>query len=220
MTPGHGRNPFPIILSAPSGGGKTTIARRLLRDRTDLGYSVSCTTRPMRDGEVNGRDYYFLTQEEFIARRDADEFAEWAEVHGRLYGTLRSEIRRVLESGKHVIMDIDVQGAAKFSAYFPESVLVFLLPPSAEVMVERLTARKSESRDTLVTRLRTARAELGSVGHYHYVVVNDRLDDAVARVSSIIDAEMVRHDRVRELDRQVGGLLGQLEREIEVARSS
>lgn len=148
--------------------------------------------------------------------RSPAEFAEWAEVHGNFYGTLRSEVERVLETGQHVLMDIDVQGARQFHAAFPQTVLIFVLPPSGEVLKSRLTGRKSEDQAKLLVRLRNARAELGEVGRYHYVVVNDNLERAVDQVSAIIDAEGLRHDRVHEVEAQVEGLIAQLEQEIHV----
>jgi guanylate kinase len=168
-----------------------------LATRKDVGYSVSATTRAPREGEVDGRDYHFRTPADFRRGQAAGEFAESAEVHGHFYGTLRSEIERVLAEGRHVIMDIDVQGTKQFVAVFPESVLIFILPPSAEALVERLSARGTEDPKSLIRRLRSAKDELKAVDLYPYVVVNDRVDSAVAAISSIIDAEGVKRSRNR-----------------------
>ncbi len=208
-------NPFPIILSAPSGGGKTTIARELLRQRSDVGYSISCTTRLPRPGEVTGADYHFLTREEFLRRRAAGEFAESAEVHGNLYGTLRSEIARVLARGQHVVMDIDVQGARQMREAFPRVVTVFVLPPSGDVLLDRLRARKTESPEELVARLHSALLELRAVDEYEYIVVNDDLEHAVERVEAILDAEVVSRERVVGLTQQVQSLIERLNNEID-----
>jgi len=208
-------NPFPIILSAPSGGGKTSIARRLLALRDDVGYSVSCTTRAPRPREVDARDYYFLTPDEFLRRRLAGDFAESAEVHGNLYGTLRSEIDRVLGSGRHVVMDIDVQGARQIRQAFPASVTVFVLPPSGEELLDRLRKRKTESPQQLVSRLNSALQELRAVEEYEYIVVNDDLERAVRSVSAIVDAEVVSRERVSGLRQQVEQLILRLEAEVD-----
>jgi guanylate kinase len=208
-------NPFPVILSSPSGGGKTTIAKQLMKQRTDVGYSVSCTTRLPRAGEVDGKDYYFLSTGEMLAARERGEFAESAEVHGRMYGTLRREVDRVLGSGRHVLMDIDVQGAQQFVKAFPRSVLVFVLPPSVDVLMARLMARKSETHEALRIRLRSALNELQAIGAYDYVVINDSLEHAVAAVSSIIDAETHRRDRKEGIGEQVQELVDELTREID-----
>ena len=199
----------------PSGGGKTTIAKAILSGRKDIGYSVSCTTRQPRPGEIQGKDYYFISRTEFLTKREKGDFAESAEVHGNLYGTLRSEVLKVLESGRHVLMDVDVQGAVQFMRVFPQSVTIFVLPPSAEVLLERLRMRKTESAQELADRLQSALQELQSVDEYEYVVVNDNLDEAIKRIGSIIDAEVSSRERVVGLRTQVALLIDQLEREIE-----
>jgi guanylate kinase len=206
--------PFPVILSAPSGGGKTTIVRRLLEARDDLGYSVSATTRPPRAGEVDGQSYHFLTRTQFDAMVTRGEFAEHAIVHGNMYGTLRREVQRVLAAGKHVVMAIDVQGAAQFFAAFPEAVQIFVLPPSGATLLERLRGRGTEDRSTMAQRLRDALGELHMVDRYDYVVVNDVVDRAVAEVSSIIDAESLRRERSTSLAALVTEIAAVLEQEL------
>lgn len=180
---------FPIILSAPSGAGKTTIARRLLEVRQDVGYSVSATTRAPRPEEVDGVSYHFLSTDQFADAVRDGKFAEYAQVHGHMYGTLRSEVERVIAAGRHVVMDIDVQGATQFAASYPEAVRIFILPPSGETLVARLRDRGTEDRETIATRLRDAVVEIGLLHEFEYVVINDDLDCAVSQVACIIDAE-------------------------------
>ena len=207
-------NPFPLIISSPSGGGKTTITKLLLQRRSDVGYSVSATTRAPRNGEVHARDYFFVTKEEFAGMRERGDFAESAQVHGNWYGTLRREVDSVLRSDRHVLMDIDVQGARQFQSAYPESVMVFLLPPSAEALMRRLTSRQTESEEALRTRVRAAREELRAAVSYQYAVENDDLESAYGIVSSIIDAEAVRHARQPLLTARVTALVEELDRQL------
>ena len=181
--------PFLLVLSSPSGGGKTSIAKSLLQARDDLGYSVSATTRPMRNGEREGVDYYFLTREDFLRRVDAGEFLEWATYAGHLYGTLRSEIDRIFARGHAAVLDVEIEGARQIRASFPNSLHVFVLPPSAEVLVERLADRNTEPPAVIRERITCAADELAAVAEYDYAIVNEDLVLAVAQVAAILDAE-------------------------------
>ncbi len=206
---------FPLILSSPSGGGKTTIAKELLRRRSDVGYSISCTTRSARPGEVEGEDYYFISDSEFEAAVVRGDFAESAEVHGRRYGTLKSEVDRVLGSNRHVVMDIDVQGARQFAVAYPGSVLVFVIPPDAETMMARLRGRGTESGESLARRLKSALEELRAVVFYGYLVVNQELEESVNAVSSIVDSESKRLSRLESAHLRIGAMVTDLESELE-----
>jgi guanylate kinase len=202
--------PFLLVLSSPSGGGKTSIAKNLLQARDDLGYSVSATTRPMREGEREGMDYHFLSRDEFLRRREAGEFLESATYGGHLYGTLRSEIDALFARGRHAVLDIEIEGARQIRKNFPNSLHVFVLPPSAEVLVQRLTGRNTEARDVVRSRVTRAADELGAVTEYDYAIVNDDLVLAVAQVAAILDAEARRVSRQDTLD----GFIQRLRRDV------
>jgi guanylate kinase len=184
--------PFLLVLSSPSGGGKTTIARSLLQARDDLAYSVSATTRPMRAGEKDGVDYFFLPREEFLRRVEAGEFLEWATYGGNLYGTLRAEIERIFARGRTAVLDLEIEGARQLRASFPNSLHLFVLPPSAEVLVSRLAGRNTESPAVLRERITRAADELAAVAEYDYAIMNQDLVLAVAQVAAILDAEARR----------------------------
>lgn len=202
--------PFPLVLSSPSGGGKTTIMRTLLAARDDLGYSVSATTRPPRPDEKDGRDYFFLPRAEFERRVRDGEFVEWAEYGGELYGTLKSQLDAVMASGRHVVLDIEIHGAAEVKRLHPDAVLVFIVPPSAEELLRRLGGTTGTRAANLEKRLHQAVVELAEAGKYDYVVVNTDRTAAVAEVAAILDAEERRPRRNPELIEQ----LAQLGREI------
>ncbi len=202
--------PFLLVLSSPSGGGKTSIAKNLLQGRDDLGYSVSATTRPMREGERDGADYYFLSQEQFLQRRERGDFLESATYGGQLYGTLRSEIDRIFARARHAVLDIEIEGARQIRRSFPNSVHLFVLPPSAEVLVERLVGRRTEPAEVLRERIARAAQELDAVAEYDYAIVNDDLVVAVAQVAAILDAEARRVSRQDDL----GPFIARLKREV------
>jgi len=193
--------PFLLVLSSPSGGGKTSITKQLLQARDDLGYSVSATTRPMRPGERDGFDYHFISHDAFVRRRDADEFLEWASYAGELYGTLKSEIERILSKGRNAVLDIEIEGARQIRARFPNSLHLFVLPPSAEVLLGRLIGRDTEPASVIQERIGRAADELAAVSEYDFAIVNENLVVAVAQVAAILDAEARRVSRQDELPR-------------------
>ncbi len=197
---------FLIILSAPSGGGKSTILNEVLKQADDIDYSVSYTTRPPRGEEQNAVHYHFVDDAEFLRRREEGDFLEFACVFGRWYGTSISFIRARLAARRHVIMDIDVQGAAQISATDIPYVKIFIVPPSMEVLRERLVRRNTESEAEIAKRLKIAHDELRYIPKYDYLVVNDDLGQAVADVLSIVRAEENRVCRYRD---PVAGFLNQ-----------
>jgi guanylate kinase len=201
-----------LVLSAPSGGGKTTIAKKLLQVRPDLGYSVSATTRATRNGERDGVDYHFLSRAEFERRRKNGEFLEWAEYGAELYGTLKSEIDRIFGEGRHAVLDIEIDGARQIRKNFTNSLQVFVLPPSAEVLVERLTGRNTENPALLRKRLTRASDELAAVAEYDYAIVNESLDAAVAQVSAILDG--TAEDSLVSRQRNLPSLVERLRRDV------
>lgn len=188
--PDDSRSSFQVVvLSGPAGSGKTTIVHRLLRESpVKLRMSVSATTRPARDGETDGRDYYFLTDEQFQTARSRGEFLEWAEVHrtGFWYGTLRSELDRARDDGAWALLEVDVEGAMNVVRQYPGAVTIFLKTTSMQVYEQRLRDRASETEESIQRRLQTARDELESADRYRHVVVNDDLDRAVRDICGIL----------------------------------
>ena len=185
-----------LVLAGPSGSGKTTLARRMVSGRSGMRFSVSTTTRKARGTEVDGVDYEFVTEAEFDRMLAAGALAESAVVHGHRYGTTRRAIEESARAGKDVIMDVDVQGGMSIKRLFPQSVLVFVLPPSQKVLEERLRGRATDAPEVIETRLQNAIEELSWAPKYDYVVVNESLDEAVRQTRVIVEAERHRASRL------------------------
>jgi guanylate kinase len=191
------RSTLLVVMSGPSGVGKDSIIRRLRSRMPDLVFAVTATTRPPREGEVPGKSYFFVTQEQYHARLDGGELLAPANVHGRWYGAPLEPIRRALHEGRDVLLKIDVQGAIQVRRRLPQAVFVFVAPPSVEELIQRLQSRHTESKAELERRVRDARFEMEQLPHYDYVIVNRRedLDDAVDQMSCIVTAERLRAHR-------------------------
>jgi guanylate kinase len=186
-----------LVLSAPSGTGKTTLAHRLVKELPEAKFSISATTRPPRGKEENGKDYYFLSPDEFTKRIESGSFVEWAEVYGHRYGTLQATLDEALQQGLISIFDIDVQGGSTIKSKYPGAVTVFILPPSMDVLAGRLRNRQTDSEENIQRRLHEARVEVtAGTSMYDYLIVNDDLDRAFGDLQAVIRAERLRRTRV------------------------
>ncbi|WP_031387770.1 guanylate kinase [Desulfonatronum thiodismutans] len=190
--PGRSRQGILFVISAPSGTGKSTLINRLRAEFPDLAFSVSYTTRAPRTGEENGREYHFVDAETFIRLRDAGELAEWAEVHGNFYGTSRPVVQTMLDQGRDVLFDIDVQGSRQLRQAFDQGAFVFLFPPSMRVLEQRLRGRGTETEESLTKRLANARRELEQAEFFDYWIVNDDLESAYRDLRGVYQAEGLR----------------------------
>lgn len=201
-----------IVISGPSGAGKGTICKSFLERNNNVVLSVSATTRSPRNGEVEGVNYYFMSKEEFKVKIEADDFLEYAEVYDNYYGTPKSNVEEVLESGKDVILEIDIQGALKVKENTQEGVFIFILPPSMEELKQRIINRGSETKESLMKRFKSAYKEINFVSKYNYAVVNDEVELAVQKLEAIIAAEKCRVDRIKDniLDSKEGTIHEQL----------
>lgn len=192
-------SPLLIIVSSPSGAGKTTLCKMLLETFKDLRFSISHTTRPPRPREVDGRDYFFVSDKAFDDMTENDEFIEWAHVHGNRYGTARKELRSAALEGVDLLFDVDYQGAVRIKEQYPEAVGVFVLPPSIEELQNRLSKRGTESAEAMQRRFKAALEEIRHAKFFDYLLVNDDLETASKNLRSIVRAERIRQSRMQYL---------------------
>lgn len=194
-----------VVLSGPSGTGKGTICKELLQNYPNLHYSVSATTRAPRLGEVDGVNYWFVSEENFKTMAANDELLEWAEVYGRFYGTPRKYVTDLLESGKDVILEIDIQGAMQIKEKCPQGVFIFIVPPSISELETRIHKRGTETQDLIDLRLGCVYQELAFIYNYHYVVVNDEVPEAVRKIAAIVEAEKCLVARNKAIVDEIAG---------------
>ncbi len=178
-----------FVISAPSGAGKTTLIQSVLPRVENLSYSVSHTTRAPRDGEINGKDYFFVTEQEFLSLIDQNMMLEWAKVHGNYYGTSLAFVRDTLKNGANLILDIDVQGAKQVMTLYPDCVSIFIMPPSMKTLRQRLEQRGTDAPDVIGTRLKNAEEEMAQKDLYSHVLVNDQLEQAISDLYDIFQGK-------------------------------
>ena len=183
-----------LMLVAPSGAGKSSLVKALLEKDSEIQLSISCTTRLPRPGEENGCEYHFLSQEEFLKRKEAGDFLEWAEVHGNYYGTSKSWIEAQMQTGKDVLLEIDWQGARQIRKMISDTIWIFILPPSIQALEERLRKRGQDDEKTILSRVSAAKEELSHVSEADYLIVNDLFDSALLELRQIISASRLRSD--------------------------
>lgn len=198
-----------FIVSAPSGAGKTSLVSALLASNKDIDLSISYTSRSPRPGEVDGKDYHFVSRETFLEMIQHGDFLESAEVYGNLYGTSQSWIEKEIRNGRDILLEIDWQGAAQVRRIFPECIGIFILPPSLQALEDRLKARKQDSREVIARRIASAREDVAHVAEFDYVMINDKLDEALQQLNAIVVAAGLRRDR--QLARQQD-LINQLQK--------
>ncbi|QWD88535.1 guanylate kinase [Polynucleobacter sp. MWH-CaK5] len=194
-----------LMVVAPSGAGKSSLVNALLKQDKDIGLSVSFTTRAPRPGEVNGREYNFLSEAEFLERKAAGDFLEWAKVHGNYYGTSKSWIESQMKNGRDVILEIDWQGARQVQAIIPEAIWIFILPPSIQALEDRLKHRAQDDDETIQKRVAAAKEELTHVAEANYLVINDDFETALAELNHVVlasrlrkNSQLVRHQKLAQ----------------------
>ncbi|MBI1822060.1 MAG: guanylate kinase [Nitrospirae bacterium] len=196
MNEGSNKQGQLIIVSAPSGAGKTSLCKKVVEQVKDVKISISYTTRSCRNGEVEGQDYYFIDKAQFRAMIENNEFLEYAEVHGNLYGTSRNQLMTLQKQGYDLLLDIDSQGAMQLKKKYKEGVYVYILPPSFEILKSRLMERNSDSPEEIAKRLKKAREEIWNYREYYYLIINDEFKEAIEDLKSIILAERIKMRRM------------------------